>query len=264
MVGSFLNVCIYRLPRDLSLLFPGSACTACRRPIAWYDNIPILSFLWLRGSCRRCGASISWRYPLVEFVTGGLFLALFYWELVLGRQPDRGIFVVHAMVLFLLIAVSGIDFEFRIIPDEITKPVICFGPLLSLLYPSLQPVLGWGGFTGFARMSGPWEALGASLLGVLVGGGMVYGLGLAGEAIFKKEAMGGGDVKLMAMLGGLLGWHPVFLTFWIAPFLGLVYGLYSWAVTKDHYIPYGPFLGLAAVLVIFFQGPVCIWWLGWV
>ena len=235
-IGSFLNVCIWRLPREESIVFPASHCTRCRRAIAWHDNIPVLSFIWLGGKCRRCDARISWRYPLVEALAAVLAVTLY---------RDFGLtwdWAIMTCLGFALIVSTFVDLSHRIIPDEITKPGIVIGLAASVLIPSLH---------GTASR---WHALGASALGAVVGGGVLYVTGLLGDVVFHKESMGGGDVKLLAMAGTVLGWQGALLTFFLAPMLAVVPGVVVLARKGDHTIPYGPFLSLAMVIVIFWGG----------
>ncbi len=233
-VGSFLNVCIHRFLREESIVWPGSYCPACRKPIAWYDNIPLLSFIVLSGKCRNCEAPISPRYFFVEFLTAFAFL---------GSVHYFG-WTVHAaasiVFLTLLLGVSAADLEERIIPDEMSFAGMAAGLLFSVGFPALHHTVNH------------WHALGFSFLGLLMGGGLIYAIGVFGELVFKKESMGGGDVKLMAMMGAFLGWQNVALVFFLAPILALPIGLYVKFKKKEDYIPYGPFLSLAGAIVLFF------------
>ncbi|MBI4230305.1 MAG: prepilin peptidase [Planctomycetes bacterium] len=263
IIGSHLNVCIVRLPQGQSILTPESSCVRCRTPIRWYDNIPVLSYLLLRGRCRSCREGISIRYPIVELTTLAILLYLFGWEFQRpGGHRDWGIFLGQLLVVSALIVSTFIDFEHRIIPDEVTMPLILLSPVLSAIYPRLH-VAPWPLDLGTAAVaSGTWEAVVSSLAGIAVGGGMVWGLGIAGSYLFKKEAMGFGDVKLMAMVGGLLGWQVAFLAFWIAPLMGLVYGVIAWLRTGDRYMPYGPFLSLATLVAMAHRVDIARWLAG--
>ena len=232
-IGSFLNVCIYRLPREQSIVRPRSHCPHCRRTIAWHDNVPILSYLLLRARCRHCGKPIHWRYPVVEALTG----ALTAWTFArFGLTPQA---VVYAVFLWALIVASGIDFEFQIIPDEISIGGLVVGLIVSGLMPQLHGT------------AAPLVALKRSVLGALVGGGALYLTGLFGTLVFRKEAMGGGDVKLLAMAGSILGWKLVTLAFFLAPLLAIIPGLAVLLWKRSHVIPYGPFLSMALVLSLF-------------
>lgn len=232
-VGSFLNVCIYRLPREQSIVHPRSRCVHCGTLIRWFDNIPIVSYLALRARCRSCQQPISGRYPVVETLTGLSAVAVFV------RFGFNAIGLIYFAFVAALITVSFIDLEFQIIPDEISLGGLVLGLLLSALLPSLH-----GAQT-------PWLALGRSVVGLLVGGGVLYLTGVIGDFIFRKESMGGGDIKLLAMAGTVLGWKPVGLTFFLAPIVALIPGLFILLFRRSHVIPYGPFLSVALVVSLF-------------
>ena len=233
MIGSFLNVCIYRMPREQSIVRPRSRCPHCEHSIAWYDNIPLLSFVRLRGRCRHCQHSIHWRYPLVEALTG-LSVAGVISHFGLTAQA-----LVYTAFVCALIAVSFVDLDFQIIPDEISLGGLVLGLLVSVALPSLHGT------------EARWLALGRSLLGALVGGGVLYATGLMGDLIFRKETMGGGDIKLLAMAGSILGWKLVVLTFFISPLLALGPGLIVLVTRRSHVISYGPFLSLGLIVSLF-------------
>ncbi len=233
MTGSFLNVCIVRLPLEKSIVFPGSHCVACRTPIQWYDNIPLISWLLLGGCCRACKAKISFRYWIVELLTGVAFF-LFYRHF--GLQTILWPYLV--MVSGFIVA-TFVDFEHRIIPDEVSIGGMIAGVVFSLFVPQLHNV------------HSPFLGVGYSLLGLLVGGGSIYLMGVIGDAVFKKETMGGGDVKLMGMVGAFMGWKMALLTFFLAPFFGAVYGIIEKIRTKDSTIAYGPFLIMGALVSLF-------------
>ena len=235
-IGSFLNVCIYRMPREQSIVHPGSHCPSCEHSIAWYDNIPFVSFMLLRGACRRCRRPIAWRYPLVEALTGLSTVA------VLQRFGVGAAGLVYLALVCALITISFIDLEFQIIPDEISLGGLVVGIILSALIPSLHGTA--------SRLL----ALERSVIGMLVGGGLLYATGLMGDFIFRKESMGGGDIKLLAMAGSLLGWKLVTLTFFLSPMLALIPGTIMLLLKRSHVIPYGPFLSLGLVASLFF-GP---------
>ena len=190
VIGSFLNVVIARLPEGRSLVYPGSACPACGAPIPWYDNIPLLSFAALRGRCRACGMPISWRYPLVEALTGALFGAA---GLAFANTLDAA---VAAALLATLLAITMIDLERQIIPDIISLPGILAGFLANLA-------------TGRV----PWMD---SLLGIVVGGGVFVAIAVVGSWLAGQDAMGGGDIKLAAMLGAFLGWKVLLLSLFVS------------------------------------------------
>ncbi len=237
LIGSFLNVCIYRLPRGESIVWPSSRCPACARSIAWYDNIPILSFLVLRGKCRACGAPISFRYPLIE-AANAVGYGVIFWHFGVGWGSAA-----YAVLFSALLVVTGTDFTHQIIPNVITVPGMLFGLLCAS---TILPV-----------------GLVNSIMGMLVGGGVLWGLAWVSPYLFGKEGMGGGDIKLLAMIGAFLGWKATLLTIMIGAAVGSVVGmgLISLNVIKrDDYIPFGPFLALGAVLSLFFHEPLLEWY----
>jgi leader peptidase (prepilin peptidase)/N-methyltransferase len=233
ITGSFLNVCIVRLPLEKSVVFPGSCCVACSTPIKWYDNIPLISWFVLGGRCRACKEKISFRYWFVEFLTGTTFF-LFY--RYFGLQSILWPYLV--MVSGFIVAIF-VDFKHRIIPDEVSIGGMIAGVVFSLFIPRLQ------------LTHTPFLGVGYSVLGLLVGGGAVYLMGTIGDFVFKKETMGGGDVKLMGMVGAFMGWKLALLTFFLAPFFGAVYGIVEKIRTKDSTIAYGPFLIMGALASLF-------------
>jgi leader peptidase (prepilin peptidase)/N-methyltransferase len=235
-VGSFLNVCIFRLPQNVSIVFPRSFCPHCQKPIKAYDNLPLLSYLFLKGKCRHCQGEISWRYPFIEALTGGLALALYAkFGLTLSFLP-------YFAFSAAMIVITFIDLDHRIIPDVITLPGIGIGFLLSFLLPSPSAM--------------------ESLIGLVAGGGSLYAVALAYERITKREGMGGGDVKLLAMIGAWLGWKAILFTLFFASLSGSIIGGGAMLAQKQgrHYaIPFGPFLAFSALAYIFF-GPQLIDW----
>jgi leader peptidase (prepilin peptidase)/N-methyltransferase len=237
LVGSFLNVCILRIPARKSLVRPPSSCPACKTPIAFYDNIPLLSYLMLRGRCRSCGAAISPRYFIVEFLTGALAVGLFL------RFGLSAAFVAYAIFTAALLVISFIDLDTQIIPDVISLPGIVLGLLVSFL-PAAR----------VDHLSLPPSPL-DSFLGVLVGGGVLYLVAWLYELATGTEGMGGGDIKLLAMIGAFLGWPGVPLTLFFASMLGAVIGVVLMAISGKGLklrIPFGPFLCLAALAHLFF------------
>lgn len=252
-LGSFLNVCIFRLPRlCMSIVMPASRCPRCLAQIRWYDNIPLVSFALLGGKCRSCKNPISWRYPLVELMTGLLCFYIGYRHLLYSTPAtyldDITRFTIEVYLIGCMIVVTFIDFEFRIIPDKITILGIILAIFVSILYPSWHE--GHLPALGLAR---PIKGAIAAIFGGIVGAGVIYLTGLFGKLMFRKEAMGWGDVKYMAMLGGFFGWLDVALIFLLSAFLGSLFGLVSWIVTKDKYISYGPYLSLAALVILFLR-----------
>ncbi len=240
IVGSFLNVCILRLPENKSIIFPPSHCPLCKKQINFYDNIPILSFIVLRGKCRWCNAPISLQYPLTEFLSGLLFLALFL-EFGLGYNLP-----VYCFLGASLLVVSFIDLKHQIIPDLITLPGIIIGLLLALFFPGRIDWLD-------------------SLLGIFLGGGLLF-LVATGYYLFAgEEGMGGGDIKLLAMIGSFLGWQAILFTIFAASFLGSAAGLSLMIAKKKdkkYPVPFGPFLSLGAIIYIFCGHRVIAWYLG--
>jgi len=253
VTGSFLNVVIYRLPREESLVKPPSHCPRCKAPIAWFDNIPVVSFLLLGGRCRNCKEEISIRYPLVELLTGVLF-AIIYHRLFVEGSSGVPVLVVSLAFASALVAVTFMDIDHQIIPDEITIPGMAAGLLVSLLIPSIHQ--------GFLFEEQHLAGLADGLTGMALGAGLIYLAGILGKMAFKREAMGFGDVKLMAMIGGFLGWKETVLTFFLAPIFGTIVGLFILLRTKNRVIPYGPFLSLAAVLSMIWGRDVIDWYLG--
>ncbi len=237
-IGSFLNVCIHRMPREQSIVRPRSRCPHCERLIGWSDNIPLLSFAVLRGTCRYCRRPISWRYPIVELLTGICAVVVF-------RRFGAGtVGIVYFAFICALIAASFIDLDFQIIPDEISVGGLVVGLLLSFAIPQLH------------GMQSHWLGLARSLIGMLVGGGVLYGTGLVGDLLFRRESMGGGDIKLLAMAGSILGWKLVLVTFFIAPVIALVPGLLVLLFKRSNVIPYGPFLSIALVVSLFYGAEI--------
>jgi len=233
--GSFLNVLIYRLPNEMSLIKPDSHCPKCNTPIKFYDNIPILSYLILGAKCRHCRAPISIRYPLVEALAGALVvLAFFHFGFnIRGFET--------ALLSLLFIPIFFIDLERRIIPDQLDLPWIVIGLAISFVPGAL---VGWR----------------ESLIGIAVGGGVFFLVMWLGEKAFKKEAMGFGDVKFAAMLGAFIGWKGLLLVLVLASFIGSIVGIaliiLSGRRGKSTYVPFGPFLVIAALTTIYFGAEI--------
>lgn len=241
-IGSFLNVCIYRIPREESIARPRSRCPACGAAIRWYDNIPFLSFFLLRGKCRSCGSKISLRYPFVELLTAVLFLAV--WNQY-GIDPRT---LIYMAVISGLIIASFVDIDFMIIPDRISLGGMPAGLLASVWVPALHGQDTWVG------------GLRESMLGLLAGSGILFAVALVGKRIFKKDAMGLGDVKLLGAIGAFLGWPAVLFTIFVSSLFGSLVGI-TFILTGRHAwqsrIPYGPYLAVAAVIWIL--GGYALW-----
>ncbi len=239
-IGSFLNVCIYRLPRRESIVFPGSHCPDCHKAIAFYDNIPLASFLLLAGRCRFCRTSISWRYPLVEAVNGIGYL------FVLRQFGASPVAIVYALFFSSLLVITFIDLSHQIIPDVITLPGIVMGLIASA---TLLPV----GLTD-------------ALVGLFLGGGLFYGIAALSLIILKKEGMGGGDIKFIAMIGAFLGWRGGLLTIFLASLTGSLVGLlliFIQGRRRVERIPFGPFLAAGALIVLFLQERILHLYAAW-
>ena len=242
IVGSFLNVCIFRIPRGESVVFPASHCPLCRKPIAPLDNIPVISFLILKGRCRQCAAKISWQYPLVEILGACLFVLFYYFFGVTVKG------VLYLLFSLALLVETFIDLRQQIIPDVITLPGIVIGLVASVLFPNFHGEAVW------------WMGLLKSLTGMLIGGGFFYAAGVIAEWILKKEAIGGGDIKLLAMIGALLGWPGVFWTIFASSLLGSAVGLYLRVKNGQEKIPFGPFIALGAFSYLFFGQRIVLWY----
>jgi leader peptidase (prepilin peptidase) / N-methyltransferase len=238
IVGSFLNVCIVRIPRGDSIVQPPSHCPACQKAIRFYDNIPLISYLILLGRCRDCGVRISPRYVLVELLMALLAVAL-YREFGLSLA-----FLVGVIFVAALIVISFIDLEVRIVPDRISLPGIGVGLLFSLVARYL--------------IHDPSElvpSFPSALLGVLIGGGFLLALAWAYEALTGVEGMGGGDIKLLAMIGAFLGWPSIPVTLFLASLGGSAIGITAMlikGVGRRYALPFAPFLCLGALLYLFF------------
>ena len=232
--GSFMNVCVHRIPKGESIVRPASHCPECLKPIAWFDNIPLVSFLALRARCRHCGTKIAARYFLIELITAGSWLWLFE---IYGPSP----FFLAGIILFsILIAVTATDFETGFIPDKLTFPGMAAGVLLSVLFPVLHGEA--------ARHLG----LLRSLFGFGTGGGILLGIALLGNLIFKKDSMGGGDIKLAAMMGAFLGFEKTLLVLLFAPLAAVPFARYMKFTKKAETIPFGSFLALSGALLFIY------------
>jgi leader peptidase (prepilin peptidase)/N-methyltransferase len=237
-VGSFLNVVIYRLPLGQSLVSPPSRCRKCGYSLQWYDNIPVLSWLFLRGRCRKCGVSVSMQYPIVELITG-LLCVLIVW-----MTPPGPLLASRLLLVCILIALFGIDLEHQILPNVITLPGIVAGVLLSLIAPP-----GWKD----------------SLLGVLLGGGVLYAIAGGYYLWRREEGLGMGDVKMLAMIGAFLGWQAVLVTLVLSSFSGALIGMVLIAAQRGGMklaLPFGTFLAVGALAAMLVGEPIVTWYAG--
>lgn len=237
-VGSFLNVVIYRLPLGQSLVSPGSRCTKCGYHLRWYDNVPVLSWALLGGRCRQCRTAISIQYPVVEIVTGLLFV------LVAWLTPVGPLLVSRLILVAILVALFGIDLEHQILPNVITLPGIVIGLMFSAIAPP-----GWKD----------------ALLGALLGGGVLYGIAAAYYAVRGEEGLGMGDVKMLAMIGAFLGWQAVLVTLVLSSFSGAAIGMALIAAQRGGLklaLPFGTFLAVGALAAMLVGEPLVAWYAG--
>lgn len=275
MIGSFLNVCITRIPEEMSIVLPGSRCPRCSTPIKAYDNVPVFAWLWLRGKCRACGAPISAMYPLVEFLTGLLFVAC-YLEFGISQATVKWLFFIC-----LIIILTVTDFRVRLLPDLITWPGLAAGVLFSAFVPPNDGtafLLSVRLFHGLPpeRFMGVIEAL----LGAAFGSLMLWGAAAVYKLVRGREGMGMGDVKMMAMAGAFLGVRNAFLMILLGTLLGSIVGIVviafmyasgavlkiaerasrrglgavnqlRWRIASQYHLPLGTFLGIAALIVVF-------------
>jgi leader peptidase (prepilin peptidase)/N-methyltransferase len=228
IIGSFLNVLIYRIPRKLSIVKPNSFCPRCNKPIAWYENIPLISYLMLGGQCSKCHTPISLQYPLVEVITGVFFLFAF---LRYGFTLD---FFFHIIFFCLLIAISGIDLTHQVIPDILSFPGIAFGLLYQLLHGTIV----------------------SGIAGLLFGGGLILIIRLVGGRVYKKEVMGMGDVFLCAMIGAFVGFPYIIAAIFFGALFGAVLGIVyiiSTRQSRESPIPFGPFLSIGGLSIVLFR-----------
>ncbi len=261
IIGSFLNVCIYRLPRDLSIVFPGSGCPYCKTPIRFYDNIPIFSYLFLGGKCRSCKKPISIQYPFVELLSG---LAFFACALKWGVSSAT---LVNTLFLSLTIILIFIDYHHQILPNAITIPGVIAGILLS--YFQTQDVYGDALTFRIASIFGlenlqyafPWAG---SILGAVVGGGLLFIVGIGYFKLRKIQGLGMGDVKMMAMVGAFLGWRLALITLFAGSLLGTLIGLGLMLFGKANMrtkLAFGVFLGIGSAFSLFLGLPLLRWYL---
>ncbi|HEU0368051.1 MAG TPA: prepilin peptidase [Candidatus Acidoferrum sp.] len=284
VIGSFLNVCILRIPEELSIVMPASRCPQCHALIKWYDNVPVFGWMWLRGKCRNCGTAISAMYPLVELVTGLLFVAC-YLEFGLTQAMVKWVFF-----MCLLMVLSITDLRVRLLPDLVNWPGFAAGLFLSAMVPSEDGTALWICRSLFRAVPArPVLGLLDSLLGAAFGSFLLWGVAAAYKRVRGREGMGMGDVKMMALVGAFLGVRGAFLTILVGTLLGTVIGvtvvlvLYAagwhrklaerasrrgvgsvnalrWAIASQYQLPLGTFLGIAGVMVMFYGGEIMVRW----
>jgi leader peptidase (prepilin peptidase)/N-methyltransferase len=238
VVGSFLNVCIYRLPRGQSVNWPGSRCTTCDRSLAWYENIPIVSWVVLRGRCRTCGERISVMYPIVEAITAAMFIAGYF---IYGWTPLLAVRLAFTCAMIVLFV---IDLQHYLLPNVITVPGIVIGFALSLVLPP-----GWK----------------ASLIGLIAGGGLLFAIAEAWYRFRGIEGLGMGDVKMLAMIGAFLGWKLMLVTLVLSSFAGSLIGVGAIALGRGgmkSMLPFGTFLAVGALTAAVAGDEILNWYLG--
>lgn len=248
MVGSFLNVCIYRIPRELSIVYPASHCTECGYNISWFDLIPFFSYIMLRGRCRSCGSPISLRYPFIELLTGIVFLMLF---IKYGLTPA---FIIYAFLMSILIVVFFIDLEHMIIPNKLVM-LAASAALVVALANAFVPL----DIYGDSRWWNPF-------LGALLGSGFLLMVAVLGSLIFRSdEAMGGGDIKLMLPLGLFLGWRLTVLSLFLSVLIAGIAGIILLAMkitSRKSSIPFGPFMVIGCFIAIMWGYQIINWYWG--
>ena len=262
VVGSFLNVCICRIPRGESVVSPRSHCPGCGAAIRPYDNVPLLSYLLLRGRCRSCGESISLQYPVVELATGLLFYAC---AAEWAFTPPT---FVYSLFLALLVILVFVDYQHQILPNVVTIPGTIAGILLSpwqaegtsrdFLSVAAASALNPDGYETLL----PWVG---SVLGALIGGGILLVVGFAYQLVRRRAGLGMGDVKMMAMVGAFLGWRSALLTIFVGSFAGSIIGLFLIMFkgkNLQHKLAFGTFLGTGAAAVLFFGASFLGWYAG--
>lgn len=238
VIGSFLNVCIYRIPLKKSIVSPPSSCPSCGELIKSYDNVPIFGYIFLGGKCRNCKTSISIRYPLIEALCGLLALSLYY------KFSFSADFFIFALFTASLVVITFIDLDKRIIPDVISLPGIVIGLCLSYFITQITVV--------------------DSLIGIISGGGSLFLFALGYHLLTGKEGMGGGDIKLLAMIGAFTGWKGILFTIFASSLIGSVIGVALMAIMKKdkrYAIPFGPFLSLGTLMYVFFGEEIINWYL---
>ena len=238
VVGSFLNVCIYRVPRKLSIVWPASRCPSCERPLAWFENVPLVSYAALGGHCRTCRVAIPIRYPVVEAVTAVMFVLEY---VVVGLSPLLAARLVFAAALIVLVA---IDLEHQLLPNVITLPGIVCGLVFALVLP---------------------PGIIDALLGAALGGGVLFAIAEGYYRLRGEEGMGMGDVKMLAMIGAFLGWQLTLLTLVLGSFAGSLAGILILATrrgTMKAALPFGTFLAIGAAIASLVGEPLIAWYVG--
>ena len=265
IIGSFLNVVIHRVPLEESIVFPNSRCPSCGATIAFYDNIPVLSYALLGGKCRGCKGPISFRYPAVELLTAAMFLAVAWHDRMSVALPFDLVFV------SALLALIFIDAEHMILPNVITYPGIVFAVVARIAIPFLTRTPHFDDLPSL--INGPFEgmpiwvaSLGGAVIGALVGGGFLWLMGWIWEKLRGVEAMGLGDVKMMFMVGAYLGWRLTILTIFVGVLTGSIIGVVLMARQRERnmqmLLPFGIFLGIGAVFSLLFGGQLVEWYAG--
>jgi len=237
VIGSFLNVCIVRIPDQKSIVYPASHCPSCKKPISFYDNIPLISYILLAGRCRQCNSPISFRYFFIELVTPLITLILYY---SFGLSPA---FALATIFSYVLLVITAIDFQHQIIPNCISIPGIPVFLLSSLFV--------------------PWTDLKSSLIGIAVGGGILYLVAQAYYLVRKEEGMGGGDIKLLAMIGAFLGWKGALIALMLGAFAGTIAGIAMILIRGKNFkyaLPFGPFLSFGAFSALLWADEIIYWY----
>lgn len=239
IVGSFSNVCIYRIPRNESIIYPASHCPKCSTTISVKDNIPLLSYILLKGRCRNCGSRISIKYPVVELLTGLVYIIIYQ---IYGLSVQSLIYIILSSALIII---AFIDLNEQIMPEVITLPGMVVGFILSFFVPYLSFI--------------------DSALGVVIGGGIILVIRLAGSLIFKKESMGIGDIELSAMIGAFLGWRYITISLFLGFFLGALTGIFlilSKIKSREDAVPFGPFIILGSFITFLWGEQILSWYVG--
>lgn len=239
IVGSFSNVCIYRIPRNESIIYPASHCPKCRSNISPKDNIPLLSYILLKGRCRNCKSKISIQYPIAEFLTGLTYLIIY---LAYGLSVQTLIYIILSSALIII---AFIDLNEQVIPEVISLPGMVIGLILGFFVPYISFI--------------------NSALGIVIGGGIILVIRLAGSLIFKKESMGIGDIELAAMIGAFLGWRYIMISLFLGFFLGALAGIIlilSKIKSREDVIPFGPFIVLGSFITLLWGENIISWYIG--